>query len=248
MTMKIGTTNDKCRMACKRDSSFVIGRRSNRGFTLMEVILAVAISAVVLVTITAVFFGALRLRARTSSALDDLRPIENAMDLMRRDLENAVPPGGLLAGPLQSGAMSGLGTGVGDASIQVYTTTGQLSDKAPWGDIQRVIYQLQESTNAFAPGKDLIRSVTRNLLSTATEESDDQWLAGGIESLKFSYYDGANWADSWDASTTTNLPAAVRVTLQLASERGADAPQPLQMVVPLVAQAPTNSVSSGGAQ
>lgn len=219
-----------------------------RGFTLIEAILAVGVSAVVLVTISAVFFGALNLRARTTAALDDMRPIDRSLDLLRHDLENAVPPGTMIAGPLQSGAVSGLGTGVSDGSIQIYTTTGQVSANLPWGDVQRVIYQLEDSTNAYARGKDLYRSVTRNLLSTATEESDDQWLASGIDNLKFSYYDGANWLDSWDASATTNLPVAVRVTLQLAGADTAPAPQPLQMVVPLAAQSRTNQTTTGESQ
>src|SRR5256885_791687 len=85
--------------------------------------------------------------------------------------------------PLQSGGLSGgMGFGMSDSSgIQIYTTTALLTEDAPWGEIQKVTYQLQASANPSAGGKDLIRSVTRNLLPTMTEESEDQYLASGVE-------------------------------------------------------------------
>jgi type II secretion system protein J len=216
----------------------------------MEVILAIAVCAAVLVAINAILFSALKLRAHTAGALDESLPLERALNLLRRDLKNAVPPSGVLAGPLQSGGISGgMGIGLTDNSgIQIYTTTGLLTADAPWGDIQKVTYQLQSPANTAAVGKDLVRSVTRNLLPTTTEESDDQWVASGIETLQFRYFDGASWVDSWDASTQTNLPIAVRVSIQLASSSGTANPQPLELVVPLVTQMRTNAVVNTGGQ
>lgn len=251
--MKMRIAN--CEMRMSRDAGFTSHfslRPSPFAFTLMEVLLALSICAMLLVAINAIFFGALHLRARTTAALDESQPLERALNLLRRDLKNAVPPGGLLAGPLQSGGISGgMGIGLTDNSgIQIYTSTGLLTASAPWGDIQKVTYQLQAPANTAAAGKDLVRSVTRNLLSTATEESEDDWLASGIESLQFSYFDGANWTDSWDANSQTNLPAAVRVSIQLAATAGAGAPhpQPLQLLVPIVTQARTNSTVNAGGQ
>ena len=211
---------------------------------MIEVLLALTVCAVVLVAISTVFAGALHLRERAASNLDQSLPIERAMTLLRRDLKNAVPPGGALEGPLQSGSLEG---GV-DANngIQIYTTTGLITPNAPWGEIQKVTYALQtpnDSTNGG--GKDLIRTVSRNLLSTATLDEDDQFLMSGVESLTFSYFDGANWLDTWDDSTQTNLPNAVRVSLQLAAPNTASSrPQPMQLLVPLMAQVYTNDLDN----
>jgi type II secretion system protein J len=223
------------------------------GFTLIEAILALAVCAVVLVAINSVFFGALRLRAKTADAINESLPIERALSLLRRDLQNAVPPGAVLAGPLQSGVISGGVTmsGSEDSSIQIYTSTGTLSADAPWGDIQKVTYQLQAPANQSATGKDLVRSVTRNLLPTTTEDLDEQYLASGIDNLQFSYFDGVNWLDTWDALSQTNLPQAIRVSLYLSADAGSPHPQPLQLLVPLMAQTRTNlttttEVQNGG--
>jgi type II secretion system protein J len=210
-------------------------------FTLIEVLISLAVCAIVLVAISSVFASALHLRERASVNLDQSLPIERAMNLLRRDLKNAVPPGGLLAGPLQSGSFEG-GVNANDG-IQIYTTSGLITPNAPWSEIQKVTYGLQTPADATTGGKDLIRTVTRNLLSSTTQDADEQFLAGGVDSLNFSYYDGANWLSTWDDTTQTNLPIAIRVSVQMtAPETAAARPQPLQLLVPLMAQVHTNSL------
>jgi type II secretion system protein J len=219
--------------------------RAGRAFTLIELLLAVGVMAIVLVAINAVFFGALHLRATVTNALDEALPLEQALTFVRRDLQNTLAPGGQLSVGLQSGVVNGNVSQ--NNGITLYTTTGLLSSNQPWGDIQKVSYQLQDPENiGQARGKDLIRSVTRNLLPTATEEAHDQWLMGNVQQLDFSYYDGANWQDTWDTtSTQTNLPYAVKVRLQLAANRSSGPlPKPIEMIVPLITQTRTNAASS----
>jgi hypothetical protein len=64
----------------------------------------------------------------------------------------------------------------------------------------------------------------------------------GVESLTFSYFNGTSWLDTWDDTTQTNLPVAVRVSLQLATPQNQERPQPLQLLVPLMAQVHTNQL------
>jgi type II secretion system protein J len=216
---------------------------ASAGFTLIEVLLALMICAVVLVAISSVFTGALQLRQHSSDALSQSIPIERALGQIQRDLKNSVPPGGLLEGQLQSGALNG---GVdANSGIQIYTTTGLMTPNMPWGEIQKVTYGLQTPNDSASGGKDLVRAVTRNLLSTGAQDEDDQFLLSGVQSLTFSYFDGQNWLDTWDDTTQTNLPQAVRVSLQMASsDNSAPAAQPLQVLVPLVAQVHTNATDS----
>jgi hypothetical protein len=226
--------------------------------------LAAAIFSIILVAINTVFFAAIRLRQRTTEMLEESLPLNQALTFIRRDLQNAMPPGGLLAGNFSSGGPSGTSaTGVSkmasgaslggsqNGGLDFYTTTGHLSDDAPWGDIQEVSYQLVPALdNPNATGKDLVRTVTRNLLATATQTAEAQRLAGNIASLDFFYYDGTQWRDTWDTSAgDTGLPAAVRVRLQPATPDGIipREVQPLEMVVLLDTQSPTNTTQTAGA-
>lgn len=223
-----------------------------QAFTLIEILLAVAIFAIVLVAINTVFFSALHLRTTTARALDESAPLQQALTLLRRDLLGAVPPGGTLARDFKSGAIgSGLGVAnstAASAGLEIHTSTGVLNDDVPWGDTQKVTYQLREPQDRTrATGKDLIRSVTRNLLPTAEEEPVEQWLMGDVETLEFACYNGTDWRETWDTSLgDSGLPQAIRVRIQLAANRTADIRnrQPLEMLVLLVTRARTNQTQT----
>src|SRR5262245_8586803 len=77
--------------------------RRQRAFTLIEVMLAVAIFAIVLAAINGVFYSALRLRRTASEAIEQSLPVQQAVAIIKRDLQGLVAPGGTLTGPLQSG-------------------------------------------------------------------------------------------------------------------------------------------------
>jgi type II secretion system protein J len=215
-----------------------------RAFTLIELLLAVAIFAMVLAAVNTVFYGALRLRNSSSRAVDAAQPVLQTVSVIRHDLLNTIPPSGGLAGDFKLGSFSSSFSMATVNGLQCFTTTGPVGDDAPWGDIQMVTYQLRAAAGSGSAGKDLIRSVTRNLLPSATQEVDDQWLMGNITSLEFDGYDGSAWQSSWDTSQgNTNLPVAVRVRIQLASNAGPGA-QPLEIIVPLNTQSRTNQTQT----
>jgi len=209
------------------------------------VLLAVTVFAIVLAAINTVFYSALRLRARTSAALDESAPVEQTLNVMRRDLQAAVGPGGVLAGDFKSGSVSS-GLGIGQASaIEFYTASGVIRDDPAWGDIRKVNYQLRDPMNRTTPrGKDLFRLILRNPLATTAEE-DEQFLMGDVESLDFVCYDGTTWRDSWDTSQSdTTLPSAIKVRLRLAAANGTDKREPIEMVVPIFSQTNTNQTQT----
>jgi type II secretion system protein J len=221
---------------------------NERAFTLIEMILAIGVAAIVLIAANAVFFTALHLRNATSDAVDEASPIDQAIIILRRDLQCAVTPKGvgLLSGDFKIGNVTS--TGISDpVSAEIYTATGALSENNQWGDIQRVTYELKSSKTGAA-GMDLYRSVSRNILATATPDVADQLMIRGVQSVQFSAYDGSQWIDTWDTTDTTsantNLPVAVRVNIQLA---GSDkSSPPIEILVPIDSQSRTNVSSISG--
>src|SRR3989442_1769371 len=87
-------------------------RRRRTAFTLLELLLAVAIFAVVLASINAVFYSAMRLQRRASGTIEESLPLQQTVTILKRDLQGLVAPGGVLAGPLQSGMFSGNSSGL----------------------------------------------------------------------------------------------------------------------------------------
>ncbi len=231
--------------------------RRTRAFTLLEVLIAVMIFAIVLAASNTVLYSALHLQRRATESVEQALPMQHAFAVIRRDLANLVVPGGTLSGVFQTTSITNrVG---GQSSPDFYTSAGIIDETSPWAEIQRVSYVLADPTSRDATGKDLVRTVTRNLLpATVEDEPAQQWLMGGVQGMVFSYYDGTQWRDSWDSTTadpttglTNNLPRAIKVQIQLASQqpgRALFAAAPIELVVPIVVQARTNKtqVASGG--
>jgi type II secretion system protein J len=223
-------------------------RRGTRAFTLIEMLLAIAICAIVLVAINGVFATAVRLRDKTSQVVEDALPITRALEIMRRDLQGTVGPGGFLAGDFKCGASAmgvrmGLSGEAGSAGLDFCTTTGTISEKTPWADIQEVFYELKTPADRDQAGMDLVRCINRNLLATTTQTPEIQWLMGMVQTLQFDCYDGTQWRNTWDTSAgDTNLPVAVRIRIQLVAKpsEGTVNPTPLEMLVQIISQTRTN--------
>jgi type II secretion system protein J len=215
-------------------------------FTLIEMILAIGVAAIVLISINAVLFTALHLRNATSDAVDAATPLDQTATFLRRDLQCAMTPTNgttkVLSGDFRVGNITS--TGVSEpVAIEMFTSTGALGANSPWADIERVTYELKPPADRTAAGQDLIRSVARNLLSTTTPEVEEQLLLSGVDNIKFSCYDGSQWQDTWDTtgltSVNTNLPLAVRVNIQMSGNNNA---QPVELLVPIDSVARTNMV------
>ncbi len=228
-------------------------QKNGRAFTLIEVLLAVGIFAIVLFAINTVFFSAMKLERATTRAVDERLPLNQALAILRRDLQGAVPPmtnSTLLTRDFKSGGRSSFGSAAG-GSLEFYTTTGVISDDAAWSDLQKVRYELVASSDrANAKGQELVRIITRNILATATEQQDEQLLVSGVESIEFLCYNGSDWRSTWDtAAGDTGLPLAVKVRVQLATDNTAVklSREPLELLVPITTVLLTNSLA-GGAQ
>lgn len=236
--------------------------RPRRGaFTLIELLLAITLSAIIISATVAVLFGALRLRNETERRSDASTAVQQALSVLRRDLADMALPASdstnAMAGALVYGGITGINDPAG-TGMQLFTTTGVVTDMARWGDLQKVGYVLRLPTNAAANlGRDLHRVVTRNLLPVLAESFDDQLLLQNVESFQMSFFDGTTWRLAWGGTNeTVSLPRAIRVDLVLndidpddlaRGNLGNRTQLPFQLVVPVVVTSATNSTSTSGA-
>ena len=217
-------------------------------FTLIEMVLAIGVAAMVLIAVNTALFASLRLRDATANVVDAAAPLDQTVTFIRRDLQCMVTPTNgtskVLSGSFRAGNISSAGVSE-SVAVEMFTATGALSANAPWADIQRVTYELKQPNDRNAVGRDLYRSVVRNLLTLTTPDVQDQLMLSGVQDIKFTCFDGAVWQEVWDTtgltSTYTNLPLAVRVDIQMAGKNAATA-QPIELVVPIDAQMRTNTV------
>jgi type II secretion system protein J len=234
-------------------------RPAGKGFTLIEIVLASAAAALILVAIYGVFEHAMRLRDSDTGRIRELRLRSRAATVIRNDLRNAYISGGLFASIVQGDTA---GTDAQNSDVPGYlkltTTTAKDTSNDLYGDVQQVEYYLvRETGTAASGGEDLVRAVTRDLLDSNPPAAEVQRILTGVQSLQVSFYDGANWQTSWAFNTADNattgstsstsstgggttpetLPEAIRVDIQqVPPAAGGAAPAPLEITVPWTTQ------------
>jgi type II secretion system protein J len=189
------------------------------GFTLLELLAATAISAILLGSLYTVFHGALKLREHTYATVETGLPRSYIAMILRRDLANMAPPVGILAGAI-IGETEEV-EGFRHDRLEFFTSSGIVNETTPWGDIQKVEYSLQEpqEDQENQAGFNMARGLTRNLLASIAEEPEEGILLEGVQSLEITYFDGTSWQDTWDSTVVENeAPKAIHIRVDFLPE------------------------------
>ncbi len=219
---------------------------AQRGFTLLELLIATAVGAVVLLVVQTTYFGALRLHNSTHARIDEDLVVQRALGIIRRDLAGIMLPGGTLSGELiTDNFSSSMTSSYGEpVTPEIYTNSGKIDGWNPFAEVQRVAYSLAPAADG-AKGNDLVRTVTRNLLPVQEEEPEAQVVLSGVDSAAITYFDGTAWVDSWDSSTTQTLPKAMRMSIVLMAHDGVQANMaPIDLVVPVLVMTTTSQTEA----
>ena len=177
-----------------------------RAFTLLELLLAISLTAVVAGSVLAMLRMGFTARRVTADAAGQTRSLTVALDQITRTMQGALPPVGILAG-----AFVGEDGGAdGSDAVSFYTSIDPRGTQ--WGDIAKVEYRVQDDLGQSC----LVRICTRNLLSTRTPEEQTDVLCRKVSALNLRYFDGTDWYDTWDSAEQANaLPTAVELELTL---------------------------------
>jgi type II secretion system protein J len=227
------------------------------GFTLLELLLATAIAAVVLLVINATFFGALRLHNSTHDKIDDDLVVQRTLAIMRKDFAGIMLPanpqattntfsGQLVSDSFSTNELDGSGERV---TPDIYTDSGTVDGWTSYPDVQMVSYYLTPA-NDGSPTKNLVRLVTRNLLPVAETTSESQVLLSGVTAAAMSFFDGENWVDTWDTTATSTLPTAIKFSISRVGLDGS-APRsdtaPIELIVPILVKTTTTAQQEAAA-
>ena len=210
-------------------------RTERRTFTLLELLAALAISAVLLSALLGALRAVLTIRERADEAVTADVPASSALNRIGTDLRNIVAPGSTLSGAFVGNKIETPG-GRQD-TLEFATAANSPRDGVFGADIVRVGYEVSAEASATAENV-LLRSLHRNLLAQVADPAEESILLRGVQTLSFAYYNGEVWVDSWDSSLADNqLPKAVEVTLALASRRQDGEPEFLACVIPVFVEA-----------
>ncbi|HEX8295665.1 MAG TPA: type II secretion system protein GspJ [Chthoniobacteraceae bacterium] len=220
-----------------------------KGFTLIEIIMALSACAVILLAIYGVFSRAVKLRDQGTARTEEARARTRAVRIIREDLANGLISGGKMAAVL-TGSREGQGSSFPGHLRFTATTSRDVADTLR-GDLQQVEYFIVNDPEATDRKSGiLVRAVDRLLLAPTRETPIPEPILRGVEAMELSFFDGQSWEETWDGSSvetnsTNSLgvslttfvvrtqPQAVRVTLRMAAnaERVLN-PRSVEVLVP----------------
>lgn len=177
-----------------------------KGFTLVEVLVAVVITSMVLLAVYGVFASVSGARQRLETDGEAYHRARVLFDRLGREVRSAyVKPAG--SNTLFKGGRTQ------DGNPYLTLTTTAVTPQSDAKGIAVVYYELTEDPEVETGHKVLMRHET-NPLEPAAENQPGYRLAPGIDAMSLRFYNGIDWQDEWDSSDQ-GLPQLVEIAMQI---------------------------------
>ena len=233
-----------------------------RGITFLELLVGLAITAIIVPGIVGAFIKGLNYQAHINAAAQGPKEIVGLEDKIKKLVSTAMltasttDANSYFVVTSTGGSQTGLGdtlvfTGFGESTPGSVLSTSidddfeTLNNEAgPWGGLEEVglsttpVGQVGNMTGLFL-------RLQRPPDSDPTQGGLESLLDGNVQSISFECFDGQNWQPTWDTRTSTSarrLPAAVRVTYILSQDPGTQ--HVFVARVPMSDVTPTNPVTT----
>ena len=201
-----------------------------KGFTLVEILIALALIASILSMVYGSYFATSRSARACEGRMDMCRRGQAVLDRMARQIRGAY------AGEEPADANSG----PSDVQKEERASNRPLScftgaSDAPKGEILRLVTTNGSSEQRDKPAKGLFEvayrfdkrsgtlRVTRSRFTAAAKDAGtEHWetAAEGVDYLDLAFYDGRQWRRRWESSNERRLPSAVRMDIGFRDEEG----------------------------
>jgi general secretion pathway protein J len=165
--------------------------KGNKGFTLLEVLIAIAIFSVISLSSFTIFDTVLNSEETSKSRTDRLNELQRAFLLMERDFLQITRRSIRLNGdkPLQGFIHTEQGSFFSDSQAIGFVRTGWTNPGLllPRSDVQSVAYQLNDN---------VLERVYFNFVDAVPGEKPKvRPLISGVSELSFEYFNGREWRD-----------------------------------------------------
>jgi general secretion pathway protein J len=205
-------------------------RRTSRGFTLMEVMVAVSIVALMGTMVAMAFQTGINAKEVVEAEADHYRMLRVAMTRMSREIGSAFVSD-RYDGRRYRDQNDRPTNFVGERDRLLFTTFAhqRMYTDAKESDQAVVEYFVESSSERGARSRqDLKRRVNPNVEGRMDRGGTTDVLFEGVKAVEFAYWDSERkeWEDEWDTRRTdqkSKLPTRVRITLVAVDETGKEA-------------------------
>jgi type II secretion system protein J len=204
------------------------GTFAKRGFTLIEILMAMAIIAEIIVMVYGSYSIASKSAKACTSRIALLDETRDALAQMSRQIscsyagrkETETSPGKavFIKEKKNRKKMNTLFEGdcdrVNGQILHFVTTTSALRNQQAVDGLFKVIYKFDKNTGR------LFVSETKFVGSSTSLDSSRLWLPIGrdIKAVELAFYDGRKWLEKWDIKEKRSLPRAVKVDITVDHE------------------------------
>ncbi len=187
-------------------------RRPQAGVTLIELLIALAVFAVIGVAAYTALFAVLDARAATQARAERLAEVQFGVGRLADDLRQTVDRSAHAAQPAARRPVTTEPESQGDGAFALTRAGWANPADLPRSTLARVTWQLEEDR--------LLRHVRRSVDGGTNTEPLTRVVLEGVESIELRFRGaGDEWHERWPPlnrdATAGNLPRAVEVTLTL---------------------------------
>jgi general secretion pathway protein J len=211
--------------------------RTPRGFTLIEMMLAIGVLALILSMLASSFSTIAHSKVHAEGRLMVDREGRSLLWQLTKELRNAVQTPYALSNVALLGS-GHMGNGVAIDAITLSTFSAG-HRKALTGMTPESIVTYNLTPSPDQPGCYMLQRSQQSGLLTNTVAQQTTVLADNVMSLHFRYFDGQKWDESWDSSSQprgTQLPVAVAIQIKMAAPGGHVMDFATQVTLPMAIQ------------
>ena len=164
------------------------------GFTLLEILIAVTIMALILIIIYGSYTGSVQIITENGDDFEVYHIARFLLNTLSEELSCAYDGG-------SSAEFHG------EAKRLEFTSTnksGYVSYPPESGDFYNLKYFIEGATSSQG-----------NYIMYRDEDGQSDVIGEDIKDINFEYYDGKTWEGQWDSAESGKLPTAVRITLNM---------------------------------
>ena len=175
---------------------------SATSFTLVEVIIAATIFLTLSTALSSVCFSAMNLTEHSQNQSDVIAVKRQLKRVFQNDLQSLRIGNSQLQLPL-------LGEQLNPelSTLSFSTSSGKITEEAPWSNYQKISYQLQESE--LQSQYRLLRLSQKNLLQSLDTDFEQQVLLEQVETFTITYLCDEGEQETYNSLLETSLPYAL---------------------------------------
>jgi prepilin-type N-terminal cleavage/methylation domain-containing protein len=209
-------------------------RRAPRGFTLIEMMLAIGVLALILAMLASSFSAVAHSKVHAEGRLMVDREGRALLWQMTREVTNAVQtPYAPSNVSLFGGGHMGNGKAVDTITMSTFSGGHR---RAITGMTPESLVTYNLTPNPEQPGWYLLQRSQQSGLMTSSTSTQTTVLANNVLSMHIRYFDGQKWEESWDTASLPRgrqLPIAVAIQIQMAAPGGHVMDFATEVIVPM---------------